>query len=93
MDSETRTEVKSNTRGKTVPVRTSDRNTLANISLTCLVSDRLRQFLPQLKEANDQLEQNTLSLEDVEDDEEYVEMVSSYVATRFNVLEPGIRCA
>ena len=39
------------------------------------VSERLRTFLPQLEVANSLLKENTFDIEDVAEDEEYIEMV------------------
>jgi len=40
-----------------------------------VVKDRLRSFLPQLEAANTLLESKTTNIEDVSEDEEYIEMV------------------
>ena len=40
-----------------------------------IVSERLRTFLPQLQAANTLLDEKTMNLEDVSEDEEYIEMV------------------
>ena len=40
-----------------------------------VVTDRLRSFLPQLEAANTLLESKTTNIEDVNEDEEYIEMV------------------
>ena len=47
--------------------------TVSEILLT-IVTDRLKAFLPQLQAANTLLDR-TKNIEDVEEDEEYVEMV------------------
>ena len=41
-----------------------------------LVSERLKAFLPQLEKANTELDDEANNLEDVDEDEEYIEMVS-----------------
>jgi Domain of unknown function (DUF4598) len=41
------------------------------------VSERLKAFLPRLQAANTLLDEKTVNLEDVNDDEEYIEMVHS----------------
>ena len=46
-----------------------------------IVFDRLRTFLPKFKAANSLLEKETFDIEDVEDDEEYVEMVLTQTTT------------
>ena len=40
-----------------------------------VVTDRLRSFLPQLEAANTLLESKAANIEDVSEDEEYIEMV------------------
>jgi len=40
------------------------------------VSERLKAFLPQLEKANTELDDEAKNLEDVDEDEEYIEMVS-----------------
>ena len=47
-----------------------------------VVTDRLRTFIPQLKAANTLLG-NATSIEDVDEDEEYVEMVRRNFASFF----------
>ena len=40
-----------------------------------IVSERLKTFLPQLKAANTLIDEKTMNLEEVNDDEDYIEMV------------------
>jgi hypothetical protein len=44
-------------------------------AMLIVVSERLRTFLPQLEAANSLLNDNTFDIEDVSEDEEYIEMV------------------
>jgi len=71
--------VRSNSRVTEDALGSSDSNIVKDPCSNGLVSERLKQFLPQLKEANEQLDQEALNLEDVNDDEEYVEMVCSHM--------------
>jgi hypothetical protein len=56
-----------------------------------VVTDRLRSFLPQLEAANTLLDTKTTNIEDVNEDEEYIEMVHSPTASNVDV-ESGSRC-
>lgn len=71
--------VRSNLRVTDDALGSSDSNIVKASCSDGLVSERLKQFLPQLKAANELLEHKTISLEDVEDDNEYVEMVYSHM--------------